>query len=221
MKEIIEKLRSIDVDKITNNELELLLPSLGMNDEKLTQMPPHLNDYYGKGLKFWQYPNQFNEYLKKLSTYEIDSYLEIGSRWGGTFIITTEILKLKNNNIKSYACDIIPMSDVLNEYANFNEFTYINKSSFDITKSDVNEQVDLILVDGFHSYDAVKKDFETSLTFNPKYIVLHDIFSDACPDVVRFWNEIKNNYKHYEYVNQYDNVNGNFLGIGLLEIRNI
>ena len=87
--------------------------------------------------------------------------------------------------------------------------------------SDVLSKADLILIDGFHSYDAVKKDFETSLTFNPKYIVLHDIFSDACPDVVRFWNEIRNDYKHYEYINQYDNVNGNFLGIGLLEIDGI
>lgn len=77
MKEIIEKLRSIDIDNITNEELELLLPSLGMNDEKLTQMPLHLNEYYWSGLKFWQYPNQFNEYLKKRSMYEIDSYLDM------------------------------------------------------------------------------------------------------------------------------------------------
>ena len=45
MKEIIEKLRSIDVDKITNNELELLLPSLGMNDEKLTQMRGYMHHH--------------------------------------------------------------------------------------------------------------------------------------------------------------------------------
>ena len=220
MKDIINTIKTINIDDISNTELELILPTLGMNDEKLLQMPPHLSSYYGVGLKFWQYPNQFNEYLKKISTYNIESYLEIGARWGGTFIITNEILKLKNKNTRSYACDIIPMSDILKEYVNFSNFKYISKSSFDIIKSDVDEQVDLILIDGFHSYDAIKKDFKTSLTFNPKYIVLHDIFSDACPDVVKFWNEIKDNYKYYEYINQYDNVNGNFLGIGLLEIIN-
>jgi cephalosporin hydroxylase len=218
MKGLITKLNEIDIDNISNDDLELLLPSFGMNDEKLMQMPPHLSDSYGKGLKFWQYPNQFNEYLKKLSSYEINSYLEIGSRWGGTFIITSEILKLKNKNLKLYACDIISKTDILKEYEEYSEFTYLNKSSFDITKSDVDNQVDLILVDGFHSYEAVKKDFNLSLTLNPKYIVLHDIYSDACPDVVKFWNEIKNDYKHHEFIKQYDNVDGNFLGIGLLEI---
>lgn len=218
MKKIIETLRSIDIDNISTVELESILPTLGMNDEKLNQMPSHLKEYYGIGVKFWQYPNQFSQYLKKLSTYDIKSYLEIGSRWGGTFIITTEILRLKNKDLKSYACDIIPMSNILTQYSDFADFKYVNKSSFEIVKSDVDNQVDLILVDGFHSYNAVKKDFETSLTFNPKYVALHDIFSDACPDVVRFWNEIKNDYKYYEYVDQYDNVDGNFLGIGLLEI---
>lgn len=220
MKKIIETLRSIDIDNISTVELESILPTLGMNDEKLNQMPSHLKEYYGIGVKFWQYPNQFSQYLKKLSTYDIKSYLEIGSRWGGTFIITTEILRLKNKDLKSYACDIIPMSNILTQYSDFADFKYVNKSSFEIVKSDVDNQVDLILVDGFHSYNAVKKDFETSLTFNPKYVALHDIFSDACPDVVRFWNEIKNDYKYYEYVDQYDNVDGRFLGIGLLEINN-
>ena len=69
MKGLITKLNEIDIDNISNDDLELLLPSFGMNDEKLMQMPPHLSDSYGKGLKFWQYPNQFNEYLKKLSSF--------------------------------------------------------------------------------------------------------------------------------------------------------
>lgn len=218
MKEIIEKIRSINIDKVSEIELENILPEFGMNDEKLTQMPSHLNKFYGKGLKFWQYPNQFSKYLIKLSKLNIHSYLEIGARWGGTFIITSEILKLKNNDVTSYACDIIPMSDILKEYQVYNNFEYINKSSFEITKDDFKESIDLILIDGFHSYDAVKNDFYTSLKLNPKYIVFHDIYSDACPDVVKFWNEIKNNYVYHEFVDQYDNVLGDFLGIGLIEI---
>lgn len=217
MKEIIEKIRSINIDNISELELENILPEFGMNDEKLTQMPSHLNQFYGKGLKFWQYPNQFSRYLKKISTYEIKSYLEIGSRWGGTFVITNEILKM-NNNITSYACDIIPISNILKEYQKYNNFTYINKSSFQLTKKDFNENIDLIFIDGFHSYDAVKNDYITSLTLNPKYIVFHDIYNDACPDVVKFWNEIKNDFVYFEFIEQYDNVNGNFLGIGLIEI---
>ena len=36
--------------------------------------------------------------------------------------------------------------------------------------------------------------------------------------VVKFWNEIKNNYKHHEFIEQYESVNGSYLGIGLIEL---
>ena len=49
-------------------------------------------------------------------------------------------------------------------------------------------------------------------------MVFHDIFSSVCPGVVNFWNEIKTNYTHFEFTEQYDSVNGNFLGIGLIEL---
>jgi hypothetical protein len=91
-------------------------------------------------------------------------------------------------------------------------------SSFDLNKDTIKQDLDLILIDGDHSYEGLKTDFENSLKFNPKYISFHDISSDVCPGVVRFWNEIKNNYKHYEYTKQYDSVNGSFLGIGLIEM---
>jgi hypothetical protein len=217
MKSIIEILRNIDIENISEKDLESLLPLLGMNNEKMNQMPPHLSDFYGKGLLFWQYPNQFSRYLKKISEYQVSSYLEIGSRWGGTFIITNEILKLKNQNIRSYACDVIKKPENLIEYEKYAKYKYINKSSLELSLEDVDKQVDLILIDGFHGYDVVKEDFQNSLRLKPKLIVLHDIFSDACPDVVKFWNEIKNNFKHFEYIDQYADVEGKYLGIGVLE----
>jgi hypothetical protein len=76
----------------------------------------------------------------------------------------------------------------------------------------------LILIDGDHSYEALKKDFDVAKQFSPKYVVFHDILNDECLGVVKFWNEIKDNYKHYEYTKQYDSVSGNFLGIGLIEL---
>jgi len=57
------------------------------------------------------------------------------------------------------------------------------------------------------------------LQFKPKYIAFHDTVSNACPGVVKFWNEIKyKGKKYFEYHNQYSLVNGSFLGIGLIEI---
>ena len=219
MKKEIDLIKSLDINNISEHDLEAFLPNLGMNDENLHEMPTELSEYYGKGLKFWQYPNQFSKYLKQLSKYKINSYLEIGCRWGGTFIITNEILKLNDGAIKSYACDLIPMCDILNEYKLYSDFTYIQESSSNLTTNNVCEQIDLILIDAEHSYNAVKNDLEIAKQFNPKYIVFHDITSDVCPGVGMFWNEIKNDYKHYEFIEQYNSVVvGNYLGIGLIEL---
>jgi cephalosporin hydroxylase len=218
MKDLLDIIRNIDIKKITEKELEDLLPSLGMNGENVHEMPTHLSQHYNVGLKFWQYPNQFSKYLKLLSKFKISSYLEIGCRWGGTFVITNEILKLKNKNVKAFACDLIDKSNILNEYSNHSDFKFIQINSMHLDKENIQDQVDLIFIDGDHSYDGVKIDFERSLQYSPKYVVFHDIASDACQGVVMFWNEIKNNYKHHEFVEQYDSVSGSYLGIGVIEL---
>ena len=218
MKDLLDIIRNIDIKKITEKELEDLLPSLGMNGENVHEMPTHLSQHYNVGLKFWQYPNQFSKYLKLLSKFKISSYLEIGCRWGGTFVITNEILKLKNKNVKAFACDLIDKSNILNEYSNHSDFKFIQINSMHLDKENIQDQVDLILIDGDHSYDGVKIDFERSLQYSPKYVVFHDIASDACQGVVMFWNEIKNNYKYHEFVEQYDSVSGSYLGIGVIEL---
>ena len=60
--------------------------------------------------------------------------------------------------------------------------------------------------------------FKYALEHECDYVVFHDISSDACQGVVNFWNEIKNNYKHHEFIEQYDSVAGSYLGIGLIEL---
>jgi len=218
MQNLLDIIKNIDIKKITEEELENLLPSLGMNGENVHEMPTHLSQHYNVGLKFWQYPNQFSKYLKLLSAFKVNSYLEIGCRWGGTFVITNEFLKLKNKRVKAFACDIIEMSDILTEYSKHSDFKYLFINSTLLDKENVQEQIDLILIDGDHSYNGVKIDFERSLQYSPKYVVFHDIKSDACGGVVKFWDEIKNNYKHHEFIEQYESVNGSYLGIGLIEL---
>jgi len=214
----IRDLREFDIIQESIENIERFLPNLGMNGEQLHEMPKELSNYYGWGLSFWQYPNQFSKLLKKLTELDIKSYLEIGCRWGGTFIIISETLKKINSGCALYACDIIPKSDVLKQYSEFTEFEYLEESSSNASFLDkVPQKLDLVFIDGDHSYEAVKTDF-INFKDRAKYILFHDISSDACPGVVKLWEEIKNDYVHFEYVDQYDSVRGSFLGLGLIVI---
>lgn len=226
MNKILDKvnlLRSINFNNISKDQLEAQLPLLGMNNEILREFPEKLYKYCtGSGLRFWQYPNQFSSYLKFLSQLEIDSYLEIGCRWGGTFVIVAEALRQRNLNITLYACDIIEMSEVLKQYSTIQNFYYFEKSSFELQPKDfVNHKADLVFIDGSHSYHAVEKDFNLALSLDAKYIVFHDISSTACPQSTHHWQQLKQRYANqctfHEFTDQYDSVPNNYLGIGVMQ----
>ena len=69
------------------------------------------------------------------------------------------------------------------------------------------ERIDFLFIDGDHSYAGVKRDFEmySQLVRPGGRIALHDILiRPACPDieVFRFWQELKVDYPHQEFVEQ-------------------
>jgi len=209
-------------DLQNNNYLENLIIKLGFNNENLREQPKIVKDN-GGGLLIWQYPNQFSKYLCLLKTQNIKSYIEIGCRWGGTFVLTNEYLKMFNSMDKSVAIDIID-SPVLNYCMLNNEtqFIKINSQSNEFKNYMNNNYFDLIFIDGDHSYDGVKNDYENTKN-SGKIFVFHDIINSACPGVVQFWNELKNNnkntYDFFEFIEQYkdvlDTTHQKFLGIGV------
>lgn len=78
-------------------------------------------------------------------------------------------------------------------------------------------QLDLLFIDGDHTYEGVKRDFEMySPLVKPGGIVaFHDIveISAAGVEVARFWNEIKTDYRNREII---ENRQQGWGGIGIL-----
>ena len=82
-------------------------------------------------------------------------------------------------------------------------------------------KIDFLFIDGDHSYEGVKLDFETYLPLvNPGGIIaFHDIVEndfDSSFGTQIFWKEIKNNYDHQEFVKE--NRGNTGCGIGLIKL---
>jgi predicted O-methyltransferase YrrM len=80
-----------------------------------------------------------------------------------------------------------------------------------------NQPVDFVFIDGDHSYDGVRNDFELygALVRKGGVVAFHDIANpyDAAIQVQRFWNEVKVRYRHRELISD---VNQRGYGIGIL-----
>jgi predicted O-methyltransferase YrrM len=80
------------------------------------------------------------------------------------------------------------------------------------------QQLDLLFIDGDHTYQGVRSDFEmySSLVRTGGMIVFHDIVQhpadlECC--VSYFWNEIKTHYRYEEII---EDSNQGWAGIGVL-----
>lgn len=223
----INLIREKNLNFLSNNKLleSELLPKLGLNDESLFVYPKDLYSFCGIGLFSWQYPNQFSKFLIQLSKFKIKSYLEIGTRHGGTFIIIIEYLN-KFTPIK-YAIGVdIGFFPSLIKYKKINpriNFIQIDSQSSKFESFIRNSSgFDLVLIDGNHDEMACRNDFNT-IKNKANIIAFHDIVNDYWPSVKKIWNEIKINYSaeyiFFEYSDQYESVTKrtgqSFLGIGI------
>jgi hypothetical protein len=87
-------------------------------------------------------------------------------------------------------------------------------------------KIDFLFIDGDHRYSGVKKDWKlySPLVKRNGLIVFHDILPHPkvplCK-VDKLWNEIKNNYKHREFIDRHDDRGwGQWGGIGAIYYDN-
>jgi len=80
-------------------------------------------------------------------------------------------------------------------------------------------RLDLLFIDGDHTYDGVRKDFELyhPLVRPGGLVAFHDVaeHTDRTCEVPRFWDEVKQRYRHTEVIRDR---NQGWAGIGLLYV---
>ena len=225
--ERIELIRNEDSSRLNNLKyLETFILRLGMNDENRNEFPSSVLAHAG-GLRIFQYPVQLAPYLQLLSGLNIRSYLEIGCRWGGNFIMTVEYLSRFHQLNESVAVDIhnSPVDDIYCKTTPGARFYQFDSRGSAFSGFMKDHQFDAIFIDGDHTYEGVRSDFLT-VSGAARVYIFHDITSTPCPGVAKFWAELKatEEYEIHEFIEQYPEVvsksrGAEYLGIGVAITR--
>jgi len=195
---------------------------------------------FGVSIKPTQVKYEIAKLLEIIAELRPKVVLEIGTAGGGTLFLFTRVA---DSRAKIISIDLpggpfgggypkwkIPL------YKSFSrkeqKIYLIRRDSHDpqtlkeVEKILSGENIDFLFIDGDHTYEGVKKDFEmySSLVREGGIIAFHDIvpgLPDNVGGVPRFWSQIKYEYKHLEIIKDWNQ--GGF-GIGVIfassKIRN-
>ncbi|MCD7895194.1 MAG: class I SAM-dependent methyltransferase [Planctomycetaceae bacterium] len=157
------------------------------------------------------------------------TFVELGTHYGTSYFSFCQAIKEANLSCKCYAIDTWKGDEQAGFYGeevfqkvsatntkNFSEFSRLIRTSFD-EANDLfdNGSINLLHIDGCHTYEAVKHDFaKWRSKLAPKAIVcFHDtVVMDRNFGIYKFWNELT---QEYPYSMLFEQSNG--LGVLSLE----
>lgn len=174
----------------------------------------------------WQFPVELEWFIGLLKENEVKSYLEIGSRYGGSL---WKIANALPKGSKIVAVDLPADDDSKDSLCacaaelqrrGYEVHTLLgNSRSSDIIGSVSRlAPFDVCFIDGDHTLDGVKSDYETYGRMASKMVAFHDISWRRKPEwkgrrieVPLFWENIKSGRRHDECRSEPNNN-----GIGVL-----
>ena len=187
----------------------------------------------GWSLSLQQVNKEIVTLLKILRERNVHSMMEIGTRNGGTLFLYswtlprgTQLLSLdlpSDQSLRrgydrfktSYLASFVQKTQSL-KLIRGNSHSPSNLAKAKVVVGGVGK-LDFLFIDGDHTYEGVKQDFEmySPLVRKGGLVAFHDIVGHdvGISEVDRYWNEIKGNYKHTEIV---ENPRQNWAGIGVL-----
>lgn len=139
--------------------------------------------------------------------HEVKSVLEIGSRFGGTLKCWLHIL-----NVKYAMCIDLPLENdakvtqerdaLWRSWLRYNQTLNTifgrseSKSTLDRVYYQLTKPIDMVFIDGGHSYEQVKADYKNYAHLAKKIVAIHDItpstvLSESEYGVPKFWNEVR------------------------------
>ena len=164
--------------------------------------------------------------------------LEIGTRHGGTLFLFSRIaapdaflvsVDLPREDLKPWRSLYAHLGRKGQEVFAIDGDSHANSTVECVSRVLGGRKVDFLFIDGDHSYEGVRHDFENYVGFlnDAGIVAFHDINPDhwtrfgkptrACAgEVYRFWAEAKMKYPHVEFV---DNPDEDGFGIGILFVK--
>ena len=147
------------------------------------------------------------------------------------FILTVEWLRKNGGELESaVAVDPIDRSPFIDEYFKLlqteNERAvaalYVHALSTSVEAINVVKRLQpgFVFIDGDHSLKGAMVD-HMLVRDCARIIVRHDIASQSCSETTQLWNILKElerrNFKFREFSEQYQSVDGSYLGIGVMQ----
>lgn len=205
-----------------------------MNSDRIEDVLESIKKYSGRGfydkIRLAQIEEELTALCRRVTEHKPRIIAEIGTWNGGTFYVWTRI----NPQAKKIISIDLPSGQFGGGYDEkrikfFKEFAHdregcelyfirgdskSKETSDELSKILGKDKIDFLYIDGDHTYEGIKKDFNIYLDFmsDDGLIGFHDINTHKEGyGVIEFWNEVKANYRHEEFIKEGSRVMGNGL----------